>query len=115
MTCAASKRTPDGTAAAPGAGTGKSAAAAAVTPLRIVYFAWVREKVGRSMEDVVLPEGLATVADLVAWQRERGDGFAEAFARPEVIRVAIDQTHVKSTASLAGAREIAFFPPVTGG
>lgn len=83
--------------------------------VRIVYFAWVREKVGRASEDISLPHGVATVAELMAWQRGRGEGYAEAFARPEVIRAAIDQTHVKSSASLTGAREIAFFPPVTGG
>lgn len=83
--------------------------------VKLVYFAWVREKAGRAAEEIALPESVRTVADLVAWQRTRGDAFADAFARPEVIRAAIDQTHVKPTASLEGAREIAFFPPVTGG
>lgn len=83
--------------------------------VKLVYFAWVREKTGCAAEDVALPEGVRTIADLVAWQRARGEGFAEAFARPEVIRAAIDRTHVKPAASLEGAREIAFFPPVTGG
>ena len=55
------------------------------------------------------------MADLVAWLTQRGPEYAEAFARPGVVRAAVDQTHVQPTASIAGAREIAFFPPVTGG
>ena len=84
-------------------------------PIALLYFAWVREKVGRSREEVVLPQSVATVADLIAWLRSRGSEYEAAFARAEVIRTAIDQTHVKPTTKLAGAREIAFFPPVTGG
>lgn len=79
------------------------------------YFAWVREKAGRSEEHVDLPEHADTVADVMAWLKTRGPDYASAFERPEVIRAAIDQTHVKHSASVAGAREIAFFPPVTGG
>ncbi|MCB1547605.1 MAG: molybdopterin converting factor subunit 1 [Hyphomicrobiaceae bacterium] len=79
------------------------------------YFAWVREKAGRSEETVELPDGVSTVADLVGWLKTRGPEFEEAFARAEVIRTAIDQTHARPTSSVRGAREIAFFPPVTGG
>ena len=84
-------------------------------PLKIRYFAWVREKTGKAEEVVDLPAGVATVAELVIWLKGRGPEYAEAFAREHVIRAAINQTHVQPTASLAGAREIAFFPPVTGG
>jgi molybdopterin synthase sulfur carrier subunit len=83
--------------------------------VKILYFAWVREKVGRPEEIVDLPVGVATVADLVAWLRTRGPEYAEAFARVGVVRAAVDKTHVQPAASIAGAREIAFFPPVTGG
>lgn len=83
--------------------------------VRILYFAWVREKMGRAEETVSLPDDVTTVADLVGWLRTRGPEYQSAFARPEVVRAALDQTHVKPTAPLAGAREIAFFPPVTGG
>ncbi len=83
--------------------------------VKIRYFAWVREKTGKAEEDLDLPAEIKTGADLIAWLKGRGPEYAEAFARPEVIRVAVNQQHVKSTASLAGAREIAFFPPVTGG
>ena len=83
--------------------------------VKIVYFAWVRERVGKAEETLELPAGIVTVADLVAWLRARGPEYAHAFAKPEVIRTAIDQAHVKPAATIAGAREIAFFPPVTGG
>jgi molybdopterin synthase sulfur carrier subunit len=83
--------------------------------VKIRYFAWVREKTGKAEEVLDLPGNVRTVAELVTWLKGLGPEYAEAFARADVIRVAIDQAHVKPTASLAGAREIAFFPPVTGG
>jgi sulfur-carrier protein len=84
-------------------------------PLKILYFAWVREKTGKAEEIVDVPAGVGTVAELVAWLKDLGPEYAEAFARADVIRAAINRNHVQPTASLAGAREIAFFPPVTGG
>jgi sulfur-carrier protein len=84
-------------------------------PVTVMYFAWVREKVGVAREEIVLPGSVATVADLIGWLSTRGPHYANAFARPEIIRTAINQVHVKATASLASAHEIAFFPPVTGG
>jgi sulfur-carrier protein len=83
--------------------------------VRIRYFAWVREKVGCESEDVELPESVATVADLVGWLKQRGPQYEEAFARPQVVRAALDRVHVKSATALGATREIAFFPPVTGG
>jgi molybdopterin synthase sulfur carrier subunit len=83
--------------------------------VKILYFAWMREKTGRAEEIVDLPAGAATVADVVAWLKARGPEYAEAFARPNVVRAAVDQKHVPLTATIVGAREIAFFPPVTGG
>ena len=83
--------------------------------VKLVYFAWVRERIGRPEETLDLPGDVQTIAELVAWLVKRGPEYAGAFVRPDVVRAAIDQTHVKSTASIAGAREIAFFPPVTGG
>lgn len=79
------------------------------------YFAWVREKVGRAEEVLEVPAGVATVGDLVAWLSARGPEYADAFRRPGVVRAAVDQVHVKPGHSLQGAREIGFFPPVTGG
>ena len=87
----------------------------AVKHVRIRYFAWVREKVGCEFEDVELPRNVETIADLVGWLQQRGPQYGEAFARPQVVRAALDKVHVKPTAALGAAREIAFFPPVTGG
>jgi sulfur-carrier protein len=79
------------------------------------YFAWVRERVGRAEEALIVPQHIITIADLVIWLRARGPEYVHAFEQPEVVRAAIDQAHVKPNAKIAGAREIAFFPPVTGG
>jgi molybdopterin synthase sulfur carrier subunit len=84
-------------------------------PVKLLYFAWLREKIGKAEEIVDLPASARTVADLVAWLKERGPEYAEALARPGVVRAAIDKKHVQPAAPLAGAREIALFPPVTGG
>jgi molybdopterin synthase sulfur carrier subunit len=83
--------------------------------VRVVYFAWVRERIGRSMEVIDFPPTVVTVGDALAWLRDRGPEYEAAFARPDVIRAAIDQTHVQHTAPISSARELAFFPPVTGG
>lgn len=81
----------------------------------ILYFAWVREAVGTGAERLHLPVDVATVADLVGWLAGRSDGHATVMADPARLRAAIDQRFVKMDASIAGAREIALFPPVTGG
>jgi molybdopterin synthase sulfur carrier subunit len=83
--------------------------------MRLLYFAWVKEKTGIGAEDIDVPASVTTVAELMAWLKTRGPEFEHAFARSEVIKAAIDQSHVRHDAHLAGAREIAFFPPVTGG
>ena len=83
--------------------------------VKLLYFAWVREKIGKAGEEVELPAGVGTVTETMAWLASRGPEYAEAFARPHVIRTAINQTHVQPGARVEGAREIAFFPPVTGG
>jgi sulfur-carrier protein len=83
--------------------------------VRLVYFAWVRERIGKADETVELPAGCRTINDVMTWLVTRGAEYAHAFERVDVIRAAIDKTHVKPTTAIAGAREIAFFPPVTGG
>ena len=83
--------------------------------MTVMYFAWVREHVGLSREVIVVPPHVRNVSELITWLRTRGDGYERAFAQPQVIRTAINQTHVLPGASLEGAREVAFFPPVTGG
>jgi len=79
------------------------------------YFAWVRERIGVAEEKALLPDSVATAGDAMRWLKSRGGGYASAFEREDIIRVAIDHAHAKHTASLKGASEIAFFPPVTGG
>jgi molybdopterin synthase sulfur carrier subunit len=82
---------------------------------KIRYFAWVRERIGKTDEDIELPQTVTTVGDLMTWLAQRGDEYARAFENPKVIRAAIDRSHVRAEAVIAGAREIAFFPPMTGG
>ena len=83
--------------------------------VKLLYFAWVRERIGKPDEVVDPPASVRTVADLVAWLVQRGDEDAYAFENPKVIRAAIDRSHARPDATLMGAREIAFFPPMTGG
>jgi molybdopterin synthase sulfur carrier subunit len=83
--------------------------------MRLIYFAWVRERIGRTDEDVEPPETVATVADLVRWLKSRGEEYEYAFENEAVVRAAIDHVHAKPDAAVVGAREIAFFPPMTGG
>jgi molybdopterin synthase sulfur carrier subunit len=83
--------------------------------MKVKYFAWVRERVGKSEEIIEPPASVRTVDDLMAWLTGQGEAYAYAFEKPKVIRAAIDHTHVKSDTAIAGAREIAFFPPMTGG
>ncbi|MCH8239758.1 MAG: molybdopterin converting factor subunit 1 [Proteobacteria bacterium] len=83
--------------------------------VKLLYFAWVREKTGLGEESVDLPGEVKTVADLIGWLKARGPEYEAAFEQSDVIRTALDQTHVSHDAKIAQAREIAFFPPVTGG
>ena len=83
--------------------------------VKLLYFAWVREKTGLGEETVDLPEHVRTVADLMTWLKARGPEYEAAFEKSDVIRAAVDQTHVAHNAPIDEAREIAFFPPVTGG
>ncbi|MEM7748670.1 MAG: molybdopterin converting factor subunit 1 [Pseudomonadota bacterium] len=83
--------------------------------VKLLYFAWVREKVGHGDDTFELPEAVASVTDLIQWLRLQGPEYDAAFENKSAIRVAINQEHVTHDALLAGAKEIAFFPPVTGG
>ena len=83
--------------------------------MKLKYFAWVRERIGKSEETIEPPPGVKTVEELIHWLAARGETYAHAFEAPRVIRAAIDHAHVKQDATIAGAREIAFFPPMTGG
>jgi molybdopterin synthase sulfur carrier subunit len=83
--------------------------------MKLVYFAWVRERIGRESETLDPPPEVKTVRDLVRWLKARGEEYAYAFENEAVVRAAIDRRHVKPDASVADVGEIAFFPPMTGG
>ncbi len=83
--------------------------------MKIVYFAWLRERLDKAEEDVELPSSVETIGDVMQWLKTRGEEYELAFDNPKVIRAAIDKTHVRPEAKIAGASEIAFFPPMTGG
>jgi sulfur-carrier protein len=83
--------------------------------VQILYFAWVREAIGLGEEWVDTPPDVLTLNDLALWLAKRGGGYGEAFADLSRLRCAIDQTMAHFEALIAGAQEIAFFPPVTGG
>ena len=83
--------------------------------MKILYFAWVRQRVGLAEETLDIPDHVTTVAQLIDWLKARDETYANAFADLRVIRAAIDQSLVGLETPLAGAREVAFFPPVTGG
>jgi molybdopterin synthase sulfur carrier subunit len=83
--------------------------------IKVRYFAWVRERVGKAEEEIAPPPDIATVAELMAWLARQGEQYAYAFENPKVIRAAIDRNHVRGEARIEGAGEIAFFPPMTGG
>ena len=83
--------------------------------MKALYFAWVRERVGAAEEELDPPATVKTVGDLVAWLRGRGEGYAQAFDKPAAVRAALDRVHARSDAPITGAKEVAFFPPMTGG
>ena len=81
----------------------------------MLYFAWVREAIGVGAERVTPPDTVATVAELIDWLSTTSTGHAHAFADRGKLRAAVDQQFVPLDVAIAGAREIALFPPVTGG
>ena len=83
--------------------------------MELLYFAWLREKVGIASETVPLPDGVKNVHGLLAWMADRGPGYAEAMKDLSVVRVAVNQEFSQPTDAVKDCDEIAFFPPVTGG
>ena len=84
-------------------------------PLTILYFAWLRERVGTAEEHLTLPPEVRTVADLVEHLTSRDPRHAAAFANRRAVRCAVNQEFAPVTTMLRGGDEVAFFPPVTGG
>ena len=83
--------------------------------MKLLYFAWLRSKIGLGAEEVEPPEGVADVAGLLDWLKGRGDGYADALADLTLVRVAVNQTYVGLDHPVAADDEVALFPPVTGG
>ena len=83
--------------------------------LRVLYFAALRERIGRAEEAVNAPDGVANVAQLRSWLTQRGEPWREAFAETRRVRAAVDQAMVDDAHALHDGAEVAFFPPVTGG
>ncbi len=83
--------------------------------MKILYFAWLRERIGVAEEDLSPPPDVTDVYNLVAWLRRRSDGHEAAFVEQSAIRVAVNQEYVPFDAPVGPDDEVAFFPPVTGG
>ena len=83
--------------------------------MRFKYFAWVRERIGRMEEEIEVPPAVTTVGELIEWLKHRGPEYEHALAEPSVIRVALDRIHAERGKPIAGAHEVALFPPMTGG
>lgn len=83
--------------------------------MKILYFARLRQVIGRGGDELDLPSDVKNVAQLIDFLKARDEGVAHAFADLRMLKVAVDQKHSFLTASVVGAREVAFFPPVTGG
>ena len=83
--------------------------------VKLVYFAWVRERIGKAEEEIDLPADVVTVGDLLTFLKGQGEEYEAALQFPEAIRVALNQEHAEHFEKIAGATEIGIFPPMTGG
>lgn len=83
--------------------------------MKILYFAWLRQRIGTGEEDVAVPAEVTDVAGLIDWLKTRGDGFQEALADVSAIRIAINQEFATLDSKVEPGDEVALFPPMTGG
>ncbi len=83
--------------------------------MRLLYFAWLKQRTGIAQEEVSPPASVKDVATLLAWLKSRGPGYALALKDLSVVRVAVNQEYVKADHPVRGSDEVALFPPVTGG
>jgi sulfur-carrier protein len=83
--------------------------------MRLLYFAWLRAKIGTAEEELALPSQVEDVKSLLRWLKTRGPGYAEALKDLSTVRVAINQDYVGPEHRVRDGDEVAIFPPVTGG
>jgi len=83
--------------------------------MRLVYFAWIREKIGKKEEEITLAASIKTVAQLLDFLETQGENYQQALADRALVRVALDKVHVEHETPLGKAAEVALFPPMTGG
>ena len=83
--------------------------------MTLLYFAWLKSKLGLGEEEISRPDTVHTVGELLAWLQGRSSAYADAFANPDLIRAAVNQEHATMTHPVTDKDEVAFFPPVTGG
>ena len=83
--------------------------------MKLLYFAWLRQKIGVETEQVALPDDVTDVAGLIVWLKGRGDNYAEALKNDKVIKVAVNHAYARPGTALKDSDEVALFPPVTGG
>jgi sulfur-carrier protein len=83
--------------------------------VKLLYFAWLKQKIGIDAEEVTLPDDVNDVAGVIAWLKTRGDKYATALKDDAVVRVAVNQTYAKPDTPVSDGDEVALFPPVTGG
>lgn len=83
--------------------------------MKVLYFAWLRERLNRGEEEVSPPDSVVTVGDLIGWLRSRDDVADAAMQKPELVRAAIDTKIVPHSTPIGDAKVVALFPPMTGG
>ncbi len=83
--------------------------------MKLLYFAWLKQKIGVDSEEVMLPDGVGDVAGVVAWMKTRGDNYAVALKDDTIVRVAVNQAYARPSTPVTDNDEVALFPPVTGG
>ncbi|MBL6951826.1 MAG: molybdopterin converting factor subunit 1 [Alphaproteobacteria bacterium] len=83
--------------------------------MKLLYFSWMRDRVGMAAETVWPPEDVTTVGQLITWLAQQSSSHAAAFADPSIVRCAVNQEYARAEEAVGPDDEVAFFPPVTGG
>ncbi len=83
--------------------------------MKILYFAWLKDRIGIDEEELALPASVNTVGGLIDWLVAKGGGYAAAFEDRAIVRAAVNQDYAEEDARISDGDEVAFFPPVTGG